>query len=165
MLLPKDFNLISVSLLSFYWFFLAFPHLIWIDFISGFVHWRKYGVIWVHLHHEAVLWIRIVLMPIRIRIRFSILMPDSDPTSSRKMRKFFYFCSHQCQIALFYLSHQCHRKKYSLSLRLVKMDTDPDSVRQVLYAALDPDPVKWWQSDRIRIHNTAMKQLFKNTVA
>ncbi len=38
-------------------------------------------------------------------------------------------------------------------------DLDPDSDSQALDPAHDPDPVKWCQSDRIRIHNSAMKQL------
>ncbi len=42
------------------------------------------------------------------------------------------------------------------------MNTDPDldSDRQALDTAIDPDPAKWCRSDRIRILNTAMKQLF-----
>ncbi len=79
--------------------------------------------------------------------------------TSLKMRIFIllFFTAMPVYIVLF--SHQCHRchkifsflgqhleifwKKFTrLSLHLVKMDKDPDSNRQALDVAPDPDPTK-----------------------
>ncbi len=83
----------------------------------------------------AVLWIGIVLMPIRIRLFFHLDAdphpdpdPDwrqnnadshADPTSSftqvRKLGKFFYLCSQLCKFTMFFCYRQwqmCHDFKY-----------------------------------------------------
>ncbi len=62
------------------------------------------------LNSNAVLWIGIVLMPIRIRIRLSIVLPI-------RIRILFYGLHmfeirnilYLCQVTIFHLSHQCHR--------------------------------------------------------
>ncbi len=100
--------------------------------------------------------------------------PYTDPTHKfytyRTGAIFFHFYSQRCQSKLLYLSHQCHRchnlqsfgqnietfwKKYCLSLHLLEMDTD------TLSSAPDPSGSAGpgCQSERIRIHNTAVFKL------
>ncbi len=122
-------------------------------------------------NNSAVLWIGIVLMPIRSRNRLFILMPIRIRILPQVLHmlenlNFFLYNSLQCQFALFWLFHQCHRwhnflyfgqpilVKCSISLHRLEMDTDPD--RKVLDADHDTyHPAKWCWSDRIRMNKTA----------
>ncbi len=68
---------------------------------------------------SLVLWIGIVLMPIRIRMRLSILMPILIRILPQVLQllenhNFFYFYSQQqqCQFSLLYLSRWCHNFKF-----------------------------------------------------
>jgi len=81
---------------------------------------------------------------------------------------FLYFHSQQCQFTLFNSSlqrHICYNFQYfdqyieifwkNCSLALHTVDTYTDQAPNLDLKALDADPAKRYQSDRILIHSTA----------
>jgi hypothetical protein len=113
-------------------------------------------------HLRYLLNLNTALMPIRIRIRLSILMPIQIRILPQLLRmlknpNFFTFylsLVSVMSVTMFNISDIILKfplKIYSLSLLMVEMDPDPYLEPDRKYLDADPDPAKWCRSERIRI--------------